>query len=114
MYLLEVQKVWWQCKEGHEWQATLNSRTTCGTGCPYCAGQRVLRGVNDLKTMYPQIATEWDYERNKNQVPEDFMSKSNREVWWKCSQCGYSFKKKIVQRVLYPLCPNCKCNNSND
>jgi hypothetical protein len=26
--------VWWQCKEGHEWQATVYSRTN-GSGCPY-------------------------------------------------------------------------------
>lgn len=26
--------VWWQCKEGHEWQATVQSRAN-GSGCPY-------------------------------------------------------------------------------
>ena len=28
-------KVWWQCERGHEWEATINSRTR-GNGCPYC------------------------------------------------------------------------------
>ena len=31
------QKVWWICKEGHEWQATVKSRLK-GSGCPRCAG----------------------------------------------------------------------------
>lgn len=28
-------KVWWKCKKGHEWEATISKRTG-GTGCPYC------------------------------------------------------------------------------
>ncbi len=29
-------KVWWKCKEGHEWQAKISNRTTKGSGCPKC------------------------------------------------------------------------------
>ena len=33
-------KVWWQCPEGHEWQAMVASRTKKGrTGCPVCAAK---------------------------------------------------------------------------
>nr|WP_145401429.1 zinc-ribbon domain-containing protein [Paenibacillus xylanexedens] len=28
-------KVWWKCKNGHEWQAVVHSRSN-GTGCPQC------------------------------------------------------------------------------
>jgi len=28
-------KVWWQCAQGHEWQAVIYSRSH-GTGCPHC------------------------------------------------------------------------------
>lgn len=46
--------VWWKCIEGHEWQATIDSRTRKnGNGCPYCAGQRVIKGKNDLATVAP-------------------------------------------------------------
>ena len=32
-------KVWWQCGEGHVWQAFIYARTKAkGTGCPVCAG----------------------------------------------------------------------------
>lgn len=33
------QKVWWQCVEGHVWNATVYSRTRMkGSGCPACMG----------------------------------------------------------------------------
>ena len=32
-------KVWWQCKEGHEWQSVIAKRVS-GRGCPYCSGRR--------------------------------------------------------------------------
>lgn len=32
-------KVWWQCREGHVWQAFIYARAKKnGTGCPVCAG----------------------------------------------------------------------------
>lgn len=30
-----AKKIWWQCAEGHEWQATGGTRAA-GTGCPFC------------------------------------------------------------------------------
>ena len=47
------QKVWWKCSKGHEWQAVIANRNN-GRGCPYCAGQRPIIGVNDLGTLYPE------------------------------------------------------------
>ena len=32
-------KVWWKCKEGHEWQAIIADRNR-GNGCPYCSGRK--------------------------------------------------------------------------
>ncbi|EJQ03382.1 hypothetical protein IE3_05417 [Bacillus cereus BAG3X2-1] len=31
-------KVWWQCKKGHEWRASIDN-TNRGRGCPYCSGK---------------------------------------------------------------------------
>jgi len=33
-------KVWWQCKEGHVWEAVIKNRTSRGQGCPFCAKMR--------------------------------------------------------------------------
>ena len=53
-------KVWWKCSKGHEWQATVASRTDekAGRGCPYCSNRKLLKGFNDLETKYPDIAKE--------------------------------------------------------
>ena len=43
-------KVWFLCRDGHEWESNINNRTALGQGCPICAGQKVLTGFNDLTT----------------------------------------------------------------
>jgi hypothetical protein len=35
-------RVWWRCKNGHEWQAQINSRNRGYGRCPYCSGRREL------------------------------------------------------------------------
>ena len=56
-------KVIWKCEHGHEWTATVKSRTINKTGCPYCSHNKVLAGFNDLASQYPDIAAEWS-DRN--------------------------------------------------
>lgn len=58
-------KVWWKCSKGHSYEAVISARTRQRSGCPYCAGQKPIRGVNDLGTLRPDIAKEWDYEKMK-------------------------------------------------
>jgi len=49
-------KIWWICEKGHEWPATINSRTKPkGTGCPICSGNKVLTDYNGLATLRPEI-----------------------------------------------------------
>ena len=58
-------RVWWKCKQGHEWEAEIKSRVN-GEGCPYCANKKVLEGYNDLQTFFPELVKEWNYDKNKN------------------------------------------------
>ena len=89
-------KVWWRCEKGHEWQAMIKHRNK-GSGCPYCAGQRVLKGFNDLQTLNPTLAKEWNYERNNGLTPADVLPNSNKKVWWKCS-VGHEWQAVIASR----------------
>lgn len=98
-------KVWWKCPNGHEWQATIYSRTK-GDGCPYCSGHRVLQGFNDLCTLCPEIAKEWDYERNGSLLPEEVSSNSNKKAWWKC-KLNHSWLTGVNHRVRGQGCPYC-------
>lgn len=55
--------VWWKGSCGHEWQTSVKARSA-GERCPICAGVRIVPGINDLATRYPEIAAEWS-ERNR-------------------------------------------------
>lgn len=77
-------KVWWLCSEGHEWQATIASRSN-GNGCPYCSGRKASPGYN-LAVNKPGLAEEWHDSRNGSLKPFDVPPGSHKKVWWKCSK----------------------------
>ena len=100
-------KVWWKCRKcGHSWQAAISNRIR-GTGCPYCDGKKVAVGKNDLKTMYPNIAIEWNYEKNKDLLPSEVTPGSNKRVWWRCSRCNGEWETLVWSRVRGRGCPYC-------
>ena len=104
---MSSKKVWWLCSHGHSYQAVVMSRTGKNhTGCPYCAGQKVLEGFNDLETLFPNLAKEWNYEKNKGLTPSQVTKGNNRKVWWKC-QFGHEYEATIYNRVDGDNCPVC-------
>ena len=54
-------------------------------------------GFNDLQTVFPEIAREWDYEKNIN-MPNAYLAGSVEKVWWKCDK-GHSYQAKICNRT---------------
>lgn len=100
--------VWWLCpKCGYEWQSSPNNRKK-GVGCPCCSGRVPKKGINDLATKYPDIAKDWDYERNYPLKPDDFLPGSGKKVWWKCPECGYEWQAVVRERAKgFCKCPNC-------
>ena len=63
---------------------------------------------NSLKMKYPDIAGEWDYEKNKPVVPEKIDYGSGTRYWWICSKCGYSYKASPNSRTCKGSgCPSC-------
>ena len=99
-------KVWWKCSKGHEWETAVSNRQR-GTGCPYCSGNKVLTGYNDLKTVNPTLAEDFDIYKNNGATPEEYFSKSGKTVWWLCSKCGHSWKAQIIKRASGQGCPEC-------
>lgn len=102
-------KVWWKCDLGHSYQAVISSRASDRQGCPYCSGQRVLKGFNDLATLLPKIADQWHPTLNGALTPEEVTCGSAKKVWWKCNVCGYEWKAIIysragAQRCGCPMC----------
>ncbi len=60
-----------------------------------------------LAFLYPDIAKEWDYNRNKGLTPEMVKPHSNRKAWFKCSKCGQSWGAAIDWRASGNGCPIC-------
>ena len=98
-------KVWWKCQKGHEWQATIGSRNI-GRGCPYCSGLFAIKGENDLQTVNPTLAKEWDYEKNNDLTPMEVLPNSEKKVWWKCDK-GHEWQAIIGNRNKGQGCPYC-------
>ena len=98
-------KVWWFGKCGHEWEAAISSRSS-GRGCPYCAGQKLLIGYNDLATSNPKLAKEWHPTKNGSLTPYDVMPGSNKKVWWQCEK-GHEWENSVNVRNGGHNCPYC-------
>ena len=80
-------KIWWKCNKGkdHEWEATLNSRTSNNRNCPICSNQKIVKS-NCLATLNPELAKEWHPTKNGELTPQDVARSSNKKVWWNCDK----------------------------
>lgn len=103
-----TKKVWWKCHVcGFEWQSLVKSRIK-GTVCPVCADRAVKEGYNDLVTTDPEIAAEWNYERNKELSPYHISRNSLRYVWWK-DTVGHEWRDRVFNRAVEGVgCKECE------
>ena len=91
-------KVWWLGECGHEWPASVNSRSKVnGTGCRVCSGQEALEGFNDLATTHPDLAKEWHPTKNGNLKPQKVTAGSDKKVWW-LGECGHEWPASVKSR----------------
>jgi len=100
-------KYWWKCGN-HSYLATPKHRVH-GTGCPYCNMKKLLIGVNDIKTLYPQVLDNWDYDLNDNK-PEESIAVLSRHHYWKCSK-GHSYYATLRARLSNRRCTICSGKN---
>lgn len=100
-------KVSWSCELGHTWQATVYDRNRRGQNCPYCTGQRPVKGISDLPTRQPRLMSEWDPANKKD--PSCYMEFSNAKVGWICRN-EHRWQARISARSLGAGCPYCSGN----
>ncbi len=111
-------RAWWQCSiyPEHIWQTAVSHRVN-GTGCPYCANQKVSI-TNSLATIRPDLIKEWHPSKNGNLKPSNITAGGNKKVWWKCSKAGHEWETKIRSRVSRnlncPLCSNQRVSETNN
>ena len=112
-------KVWWKCEKGHTWETKVESRTgKQKVGCPYCSGYRLWTGYNDLATMRPDIAVQWNYAKNGELTPRFVKCNSRSDkVWWKCAE-GHEWQTSVWARTKKngtncPVCFRNRCKKVN-
>lgn len=106
-------KIDWICNLGHKFSIdpckfTNPNRCRMSLGkfrCPYCNGQKVLIGFNDLATTNPELSKEWDFSKN-DITPQQVTRGSHKEAWWRCKN-NHSWKARISARDYRNGCPYC-------
>lgn len=97
----------WRCAadETHVWKAAVRKRTSRGDGCPYCSNKKILVGFNDLTTTHPEVAVEWDDERDILTV----FGGSGYRAQWKCqTDPSHVWHATVSKRTgRGDRCPDC-------
>jgi hypothetical protein len=101
-------KVWWKCKNSHEWEAKVKDRTNNytykkGTGCPYCCNQKVSE-ENSLLHYYPNIKK--IFIDTKYKLEENCL-KSNKRIKIKCEN-GHEDERIVRDITKSNKCRTCK------
>lgn len=122
-------RVWWRCSVcGHEWQTSVNHRTSSSgrgpTGCPKCAARLKMEirakeaaETNNMAEQYPHLAEQWHTSKNGDLKATDVSVHSNKKVWWKCDICGNEWETTVNHRTRDAKrglgCPRCAKTGSS-
>lgn len=77
-------------------------------GCTQCARRSATTAqgkihpnskYGTLINVYPDIAKQWDYDKNVDLDINSITIKSGRRAWWICTQCGKSYQTKVCAIV---------------
>ena len=61
---------------------------------------------NSIVVKLPEIAKQWDYEKNGRIKPEYIRASANHKFWWKCEK-GHSWEAPVYSRANGNGCPCC-------
>lgn len=65
-----------------------------------------MKKKESLAERSPELAMEWDYEKNGDLKPEDVSVNSCKRVWWQCDQ-GHEWMATVAARYKGQPCPYC-------
>ena len=100
-------KIWWHCSTcGNDHFAPISYKVKFPDSCPYCSHKTADEGVTDLAAINPQLASEWDREKNGELKPNQVLPRSDKKVWWICPK-GHSYQATVSNRTNGRGCPIC-------
>lgn len=106
------EKVWWLYPYDDpdtgkhydfEWEARITNRVQDDSGCPFLSNNAVFKGFNDLATKRPDLADEWDCDKNRIR-PDEVTLFSNKKRWWICPICGNKWYAAPAKRASGQEC----------
>jgi len=95
-------QVWMKCQRNHEWQIKISDLSK-NSKCMQCNLED-----NCLQIKFPEIASEWNYEKNGIDVtPLTVTFGSEFRAWWKCKK-GHEWQAMVNMRTgRFTCCPIC-------
>ena len=112
-------KVWWicsNCKKSFERSFSKTDDYVLCSSCSIDFGalkriKSIIKKNGSLLDNYPEIANEWNYEKNGDLFPDSITSHSSQKVWWICPN-GHSYKSSISNKINGNSCPKCSREKS--
>lgn len=124
-------RAFWHCNNcgygsKEDWVITVINRVSRKSGCPACGynwydktchktyGTSIVTKDNGLIHIFPQIVAEYHKSLNQYKI-EELTVKSNKEIYWQCTKCGYGkngeWLRKVHERTYRKTgCPACGYN----
>jgi len=62
--------------------------------------------MTNITETHPLISEDWDYQKNDDLNPNQFVMSDKKSVWWKCKK-GHSYQVSIYSRVRSNGCKVC-------
>jgi hypothetical protein len=98
-------KYWWTCPNGHDYQATVRALIT-GRQCRVCIGSEISSGINDFKTLYPELALDWHPTKNGPISPDSIGVGAKTKYWWLCRN-QHEYQSDVWNKVIGKKCRAC-------
>lgn len=98
----------WKCPTcGEQWWQSVRRAVRGEGGCPACGNRAYRAGVTDLVTKNPEVAADFDEEKNGIKASEVRFNE-RRRYWFKCHECGCEWETMLNARTVGGSgCPAC-------
>ena len=108
-FLAVSEVVAWRCVvRGHPFPSTLIDLLRRRQPCPVCSGRRIVSGLNDFQTLYPEQAEEFSLALNGGVSPGQLSPGNQRTKYlWVCRRKGHIYSLTVYERVLGYGCHHC-------
>lgn len=108
-------KYWFKCLQGHSFKMSprklLRAYNENSDGCPVCSGRRLVKGVNDVATVYKGDLSRWS--KNSLIQPDEVTMGSNKIITVLCANCGKEFNTSVYNYTHDSVCFCDNCRNHN-